>query len=1183
MDLQKRIEQLAKGKVEYRKTGISFSEQRIELEVPEGEDFTGEFSIFGSGQEKLRGILYSSSNRMECQTRQFDGGEEVRIGYRFCGRGLTCGDVHKGEFTVVCSTGEYSLSFVVYISGAVLDASTGKIKGIDDFTRLAEDSYAKACRMFYTSGFRNILRESGERERILYEAVRKEPPSGQKVECYLTSIGAKKPVCLKLDVQYAEYYGVTGDVKEQIVIRKNMWGYISGTVSSDAAFLEPEKEKITGEDFLGSACYFVFYIREDKLHAGNNFGRICFDFPGQQLCFTVCCSRRKKREEKAVTAHAETGAGRILLMRLYTDYRLNRITTGAWAKESIQVLEHLLAINPSKELYGLMRAQALLFHGQKQEAGWILKDYKKSCTNRLSEEWGYYLYLCTLMEREGAYVDRLSAEIEALFLRNPESSLLFWILLFIRKEYFESSEMRLKAIERWVMKGNTSPCFYLEAFYLLRQEPHLLTHMNAFEKKVLYWAARQKAITEELALQIVAVVARQKEFDRHVYKVLCACYEIIPTDAVLTCICSYLIKGQRLSVRYHKWFALGIKRELRITNLYEAFLSSMDPNEISDVPKMIQMYFRYQSSLSYRQLAVLFVNIIAARKTQEDVYQKYRRTIEQFAMEQLEAEHIDENLAVIYNEMLKFPILNEELAGKFSGVLFTHKLACKHPHIDRAVIVQKQWKEWQTVSLYDGTAYFYAYTKDYIVLLFDSAGNVFADPQLYYDEALFCPEDYLEYAMGLAPQALPYLVYAFSKRNRAALFRESDEVSFSALIQSEQVNGSFKAALLPEIIRYFAGREYDERLEWYLLQADYASFSRRDRRYLIKELSNAHLFDHAFRLLQMYGYDFVDSGCLVSICSYRITTERFKEDDFLVRLSYAAFCSGKYNDVILEYLCRYYCGPVGRMAKIWREADKFDIKDTAFEERILIQMLYCGDYLEGVERIYESYCSGGGREKICLAYLTFFSHLYLALDAVVPTHVFLHIEERYLKDRELNDSCGLGLLKSYAEKKRLTKEQLLLADRLLSEYCRRNICFSFFRDLDESLNERYLLYDKFYAEYHTSPSASVTISYCFNGRDYEEERMREVYPGIFTKGFLLLFGDEVQYYISEEPITGEREVLFSDRLCSNDVYGEHGHSRYALLNDMFFYATLKETKSLKKCMEEYQRMQAAAHEIFPIL
>ena len=72
-------------------------------------------------------------------------------------------------------------------------------------------------------------------------------------------------------------------------------------------------------------------------------------------------------------------------------------------------------------------------------------------------------YLCTLMERDETYVNRVAGQIEELFRHHPKNSLLFWILLFVREDYFKNSSHRLKAIERWIASGADSPYFYLEA------------------------------------------------------------------------------------------------------------------------------------------------------------------------------------------------------------------------------------------------------------------------------------------------------------------------------------------------------------------------------------------------------------------------------------------------------------------------------------------------------------------------------------------------------------------------------------------------------------------------------------------------------------------------------------------------------------------------------------------------
>ena len=647
--MRKRIQQLANGKFDNNGPKLSLSTEKIELEALEGKDETGSFVITSTNQVKMRGIIYSSNPRMECLTPQFEG-EEVRIRYQFHSEGLIEGDIQKGEFFIVCNQGEYNLSFVVSISRLYADSSFGKIKNLDDFCRLAKENYDEAYRLFYSSNFKNLIRE--DKDRILYEGLRMQPQSALVVETFLIASHHKKKVEVAFEETEKSFYGVQEQQKEQLEIQKPQWGAVRIHVSSDADFLIPGKQIITENDFIGSTCFYEYYIDADAMHAGKNFGRLCFELPDQSFLYTVTASCKEREEEREISEHREAGQARTELMQLYIDYRLKRIVTGVWAKSSVELLDHLAILEPEEPMHRLMKAQALLINRQKQEASWILTDYKRECLDRTTPVWGYYLYLCTLMEREESYVDRLTEEIEQIFHHYPDDSMLFWILLFVKDEFYRNSSRRFKAIEQWIGRGCHSPYLYLEAYYLIWQDPYLLSGLNDFTLKILGWAAKQDAISKDIALQVRNLLPEQREYQKKWYPVLEKCYEADPSEEMVAAICTYLIRGQQFAPRYHIWYERGIDSEIRITNLYEAFLISMDQNEVAAIPKMIQLYFQYNSGLSYRHMAVLYVNIIAAKEKQPDVYHKYRRNMEQFALAQMEAGHMDDNLAVIYREIL---------------------------------------------------------------------------------------------------------------------------------------------------------------------------------------------------------------------------------------------------------------------------------------------------------------------------------------------------------------------------------------------------------------------------------------------------------------------------------------------------------------------------------------------------
>lgn len=1186
MDLRKRIQQLAKGKFEYARPLLQFSTDKVTVEVLEGKDYTGDFVITSANRVPMKGVIYTSDPRIECLTPQFEG-EEVRIRYQFHSNGLNEGDIHKGDFFILCNQGEYNLSFVAVISGLYADSSVGKIKTLGDFTRLAKEEFAEASRLFFSTNFKTIVKKEPFHERLLYQGLSQGAVFGQKVEEFLVSTHHKKAVQITVSDCEREYYGLTESVRESITLQRNQWGYVDIAAEADSPFLQLEKQHLTEDDFIGSICTFNYYIRIEEMHAGKNFGSIRFLFPQGEFRISICASRDAKTEAKKTSIHREIKKQKLSLVSIYIDYRLKKTVTGMWASQTVKILEHLMAMEENNDLYELMKAQALIINRQRQEASWILDDFKRNWKRREEPIWGYYRYLCTLMEREPSYVDRITEEIEHLFVKNPKSSLLFWVLLFVRDEYYRDHSKRWKAIERWMEKGNHSPFFYLEAYHLIWEDPYLLVHLNRFEVEVLTWARKQNVISRDIAHQIMNLVSEKREFSRPVYRILESCYALYPEEDMLAVICSYLIKGQQFGTEYHRWFELGIEHELRITSLYEAYMMSMDGRQVEHVPKVIRMYFQYNSNLPYQQKAVLLVNIIAGKAAQPDVYVKYKRAMEQFAMEQMEAGHISDNLTVIYGEMLRAGVISRELAQHLAHILFTHRLTCLHKGVAEAVIWQRQLAQPQKVAVVGGVAYFQAYSDDYCVILLDNRGSSFVESIPYQDEALMHPDDYLEECIKLAPDELPYILYLFRDKKEWRDFSIHDSEYFPVLLQAKEVSESYKAAILPEIVRFYQKKSYDtvqgaKIQEQYLMQINYEILEPEVRRGLVELMTELHMYEKGYRAVLDYGYEGLSSAASAALCSYAITAGEFEDDDFLLGFTANTFFQGKYSDVMLIFLCKYYDGATKNMAELWCAAGEFGIDTFDLEERILTQMLFTTEYTPYIEEIYESYCAGGGREQVCMAYLSYFANGYLVRDVLAPEHVFVQIEERYRQNRELNDTCLLGLLKFLANHSEWQGERREVIDELLKRYTCRGICFEFYRRLEKELIWKYQLFDKFFVEYHAAPGKRIVIHYRMGDGPYQGEDLAEMYDGIYVKEFILFFGESVQYYITETEGTLAK-VTESACISNQDVLDEDRQGRYVRLNEMLVDVTLEEREKLKRHMKEYDRMQRVTEELFRLL
>lgn len=1178
-----RIGQIAAGRFNGTKPILAFSEETIDLSVIEGRSEAGSFVIESTNQIKICGIVYSTNPRMECLNPHFEG-EKVRIRYQFNSKGLTEGDACEGKFVIVCNQIEYSLSFCARITRLYAEASTGAVKSLDDFTRLAASNWDEAYHLFYNRNFLNTIPYDNVYERLTYEGFACARPSGQNMEEFLIGVNKKKPVSISVDKSEEIFMASKEPQSGCFTITKDNWGYTEIRLRTDCEFIKLSKPVLTHDDFIGKTYLYEYIIDASAMHAGRNFGRIYID--GVYQSFTIDITAGVRDDDGSISGIAVTKDIKecmVGIMELYTGFRLKRIVTGVWANETISILNHLHALMPDEHMYELMKAQAFIINRQRQEAKWILDDFKHSNPDKKAPIWGYYLYLMTLLEREPSYIDNMTHEVELIFYENPDSVLLFWVLLFLRNQYFDDNAGKLKDIKYWVLRGCSSPYLYIEAYYLISQDPYLIKELSVFELRILSWAVKKKALTKELAGAIFEAVDLAGGFDNRVYELLTAAYEICPEAEYVGIICSYLIKGHKNDTCFHKWFELGIENKLRLTGLYESYLITMDDRQISPVPKIIQMYFSYDNKLPYRKLAVLYNNIIAAKETEPEVYHKYRKVMGRFAMDQAQLRHIDDNLAVLYEDMLELGFINEELSAAFSDIIYTHKLIVFDKRIVRAIIYQNEMKEPQIVPVTDQCAYFELFSNDYVILFEDSRGYRYVKSISYRLQRLMDAEKYLDRCISLSPDRPQYIVSHFKNVRDYSDFTKGDLKLFKPVFYSESFSDSYKAVMGYRILKYCQLHDYEDYVRPFLQSIDFDILQKDARKYLIDMLVSNRLYEKAYDMAMEYGIDMLAAASQVVLCENALKVQHV-DDDFMVQLAISAFKTGKYSDLVLKYLCENYTGPTDELINLWHAADKFSISCMKLDERILEQGIYTQIEPEKISDIFLEYYKRAGNDKLILAYISLVAHGYLHSGRCKADFIFDIIEKRFIGNRTLNDACQLALLKHFAEKMDITQAELEIEDTLLKYYIYNNMYFDFFARLDYRLLKKYFIYDKAFLQYESTPGVHVVLHYSRDedGEEFNSEDMVEMYDGIYVKTFVIFFGELIRYYITEEH-DNSIEVKESNRLTCNNIPGDNDHSRYNLINEMIISDTLSDETTLKSNIDEYKRLDAATKQLFKLI
>ena len=1181
--MRARIGQIAAGRFNGTKPILAFSEETIDLSVIEGRSEAGSFVIKSTNQIKICGIVYSTNPRMECLNPHFEG-EKVRIRYQFNSKGLTEGDACEGKFVIVCNQIEYSLSFCARITRLYAEASTGAVKSLDDFTRLAASNWDEAYHLFYNRNFLNTIPYDNVYERLTYEGFACARPSGQNMEEFLIGVNKKQPVSISVDKSEEIFMASKEPQSGCFTITKDNWGYTEIRLRTDCEFIKLSKPVLTLDNFIGKTYLYEYIIDASAMHAGRNFGRIYID--GVYQSFTIDITAGVRDDDGSISDIAVTKDIKecmVGIMELYTSFRLKRIVTGVWANETISILNHLHALMPDEHMYELMKAQAFIINRQRQEAKWILDDFKHSNPDKKAPIWGYYLYLMTLLEREPSYVDNMTHEVELIFYENPDSVLLFWVLLFLRDQYFDDSAGKLKDIKYWVLRGCSSPYLYIEAYYLISQDPYLIKELSVFELRILSWAVKEKALTKELAGAIFEAVDLAGGFDNRVYELLTAAYEICPEAEYVGIICSYLIKGHKNDTCFHKWFELGIENKLRLTGLYESYLLTMNDRQISPVPKVIQMYFSFDNKLPYRKLAVLYNNIIAAKETEPEVYHKYRKAMGRFAMDQAQLRHIDDNLAVLYEDMLELGFINEELSAAFSDIIYTHKLIVFDKRIVRAIIYQNEIKEPQIVPVTDQCAYFELFSNDYVILFEDSRGYRYVKSISYRLQRLMDAEKYLDRCISLSPDRPQYIVSHFRNVRDYSDFTKGDLKLFKPVFYSESFSDSYKAVMGYRILKYCQLHDYEDYVRPFLQSINFDTLQKDARKYLIDMLVSNRLYEKAYDMAMEYGIDMLAAASQVVLCENALKVQHV-DDDFMVQLAISAFKTGKYSDLVLKYLCENYTGPTDELINLWHAADKFSISSMKLDERILEQGIYTQIEPEKISDIFLEYYKRAGNDKLILAYISLVAHGYLHSGGCKADFIFDIIEKRFIGNRTLNDACQLALLKHFAKKTDITQAELEIEDTLLKYYIYNNMYFDFFARLDYRLLEKYFLYDKAFLQYESTPGTHVVLHYSRDedGEEFNSEDMVEMYDGIYVKTFVIFFGEMIRYYITEEH-DNSIEVKESNRLTCNNIPGDNDHSRYNLINEMIISDTLSDETTLKSNIDEYKRLDAATKQLFKLI
>ncbi len=545
-----------------------------------------------------------------------------------------------------------------------------------------------------------------------------------------------------LEEESRAFMSVEETRKETLTITKNTWGYQSFDVRTVGDFLGVEHTRVTTDEFIGNSYRLEYLIEPSALHNGSNFGLIVMESPYETLTYEVVVEKDVVRDEDYRMTDQELAS----ITKEYLSYEAGLVDLQTWADHAVAKLKMLREKDEDKEMYRLLQAHILILQGKKEDARWILEsyNYNRFAIGKNLELSSYYLFLTTQLSNDSVGQKKVAEELSKTYMKHPESWKVLCMLVNVDQEYRILSE-RLRVLEQQFYRGAHSILFYMEAFKCYREKSSTLKHLGEFEIQVLLFAAKHKLLTKELALYTANLASQTKQFNKHLYQVLVYAYKMYDESMILSAICTLLIKGNCVHSRYFMWYEKAVESELKIAQLYEYYMESVEPDHFrKPLPRSVYLYFMHGNMLDFQKKAFLYSNLITYEDETSEIYSHYRDEMEAFAWNQLDRRNVDDRLRIIYKRFVVESSLNTERVKALYDICHAYLITTKLNNMKYVQVIGENGTVTQRIPYTENGAQVFLYAKTDRIVWEGKDGRHYMDSIPYDSKRLFYELQYMD-------------------------------------------------------------------------------------------------------------------------------------------------------------------------------------------------------------------------------------------------------------------------------------------------------------------------------------------------------------------------------------------------------------------------------------------------------
>ncbi len=709
--MRQKIQDIIRGKFEYDSPALLLEEEDLYLPVIENEIYHGSFHLKSSNGQPVRGIVTCEHPSISISSPEFDAAE-AEIRFSFSGKAISDDEKEPGVFVVTSSAGEFLFPFTVQTSRHYLSTSIGKIKTLNDFYNLCKLNWDEALDVFSSRYFCNIFHENTEYYKLLYHSVTQQKCSSHELEEFLIATGKKNRCSFYVEGKKRSYYIFDRPLEDSITVKKSEWGYCDIRISCPESFVELGKTQLQMYDFFGKHTDFSFKLRPERMHKGRNFASITLQNGFHKETIVLECivgDLPKEHSDEWVRKYH-----RYQLEGSYLSYLLGEKSETEWILESIDMISHAMEEDPKNRWLNLFLAylyyEAKDYSRMEEQMRMVPRNMRNSKTP-LSAMYHYLLFLCETEEDRATVLARVD-EIMYRYRKNP---ILNWIYLRLDDSLERSPERKYDAIRQFMKSGSTCPIFYLEAARILQEYPEFLNSNDDFDCRLLGWMSKKNLLTRELAMRVQGMAQGKQRFNRNYLRVLSKCFKKFGDPSYIKSICVYLIHTNCYGETYFPWFRRGVQQHLKIAGLYEAYILSWSRSQ-GELPAEIVRYFSMSSTLPARRKAMLYAYIVRNKNRLENDWPDYISLVREFAVSELQKNHMNDDLAIIYEEIRRM-MTKEEWDEIKNDAESSYKVHVGKTDFQAVRVTQNLPEmQMQRTAISGDSAYIHLYCTPYVIL-----------------------------------------------------------------------------------------------------------------------------------------------------------------------------------------------------------------------------------------------------------------------------------------------------------------------------------------------------------------------------------------------------------------------------------------------------------------------------------